>query len=196
MTATTGESAVPRIPYADLTHRAEDVRKVFEASGLNMIRMLANASDEVFVNFNRFASTFFIHSKLPADLREIAVLRAGYLVKASYETTHHEAISRDLGMTEAQLAAVKQGGNHPGVLNDAQQAVLDFADDFILNARVSETHLDAVRKHLSDQQLMDLMFVTGVYMTVSRILETTGVPFDDRPIDNSRLQSLAKTANL
>jgi alkylhydroperoxidase family enzyme len=43
--------------------------------------------------------------------------------------------------------------------------------------------LAAVRSHLSDQAVVDLILVIGLYMTVSRLLETTGVELDHAPID-------------
>lgn len=58
-----------------------------------------------------------------------------------------------------------------------------FADDVILNVRAGDATLAAVRSHLSDQAVVDLILVIGLYMTVSRLLETAGVELDQAPID-------------
>jgi alkylhydroperoxidase family enzyme len=180
-----------RIPYPDLSKHPAQVQQMVEGSQVNAIRMMAHASPEVFANFNKFAGAIFQKSPLPGDLRQIGILRAGYIAKSAYETMQHESVAKKVGLSDAAIAAVKQGGKHPGVLNDAQQAVLDFAEEFIVNVRASDTALAAVRKHLTDEQLTDLMFVTGVYMTVSRFLETTGVPLDKNFID---LDAVSKNA--
>ena len=69
------------------------------------------------------------------------------------------------------------------MLTPAQSAVMAFADDVILNVRAGDATLAAVRAFLTDRALVDLILVIGLYMTVSRLLETTGVELDQAPID-------------
>jgi alkylhydroperoxidase family enzyme len=61
--------------------------------------------------------------------------------------------------------------------------VLAYVEDLVKNVRASDATLAAVRAHLNDTQLVDLTLVTGMYMMVSRFLETTGVEIDGAPID-------------
>ena len=49
--------------------------------------------------------------------------------------------------------------------------------------RASDGILAEVRRHLADDQLVDLIMVTGTYMIVSRLLETTGVERERQSID-------------
>ena len=174
---------MPRIPYADVTKIPAYMREAVEKSPHNVVRMIAGLSPEVYDGMSAFTSSLLSKSKLPAELREIGILRAGYIAKAKYETFQHEALARHVGLSDKQIAAIKAGGKHPGVLNEAQQAVLDFADDLIVNVRASDANLAAVRKHLSDQLVLELIMVTGCYMMISRMLETTGVELDTQPID-------------
>ena len=44
-------------------------------------------------------------------------------------------------------------------------------------------NLAAVRKHLSDKQVLDLTLLIGFYMMVSRFLETAGVELDSKALD-------------
>src|SRR5207244_9724327 len=113
------------------------------------------------------------------DLREIAILRVGYLSKARYETFQHEIVARREGLSDAQIDAIKKGGAHATLLSETQQAVMDFVEDIVINVRASDATLAAVRKHLSDQQVLDLIMVSGLYMTVSRFLETSGIEIDE-----------------
>jgi alkylhydroperoxidase family enzyme len=175
---------MPRIPYADLTKVPAHIRKSVEAGPYNVTRMLAGLPPDLYDGFSAFAGALISNkSKLPADLREIGILRAGYVAKAKYETWQHEALARHVGLNDEQIAAVKAGGKQPGVLSDVQQAALDFADDLIHNVRVSDANLAAMRKHLPDPLVLELLVATGTYMLISRFLETTGVEFDDKPID-------------
>jgi len=122
-------------------------------------------------------------SPLPPKLREIAILRVGHLSNAAYEVFQHEALARHVGLSEAEIDAVRKGGAAAAVLGEAGAAVLAYTEDLVKNVRASDATLSAVRAHLNDTQLVDLTLVTGMYMMVSRFLETTGVEIDDAPID-------------
>jgi alkylhydroperoxidase family enzyme len=115
----------------------------------------------------------FYHNDLPQDLREIGTLRAGYVAGSDYETWQHESAARSVGLSDAAIAAIKAGKSQPGVLTPVQAAVLTFCDEYVVKHRVSDAALAEVRKHLNDQQLVDLMLVTGLYLGISCFLETT-----------------------
>jgi 4-carboxymuconolactone decarboxylase len=175
---------MPRIPYARPEDLSSESRALLDAAPINVIRMLVNASPAVVQGFVGLSQAFFQGgSRLPADLREIAVLRAGYLADCDYETWQHESIARGSGLNDAQIDAVRRGGARPEVLSPVQQAVLDFAGEVILDVRAGDGTLAEVRRHLADDQVIDLIMVTGLYMTVSRLLETTGVQRDEQSVD-------------
>ena len=171
-----------RIPYPDPAKQSETVRATLARAPINIMKMVANASEPVFNGFGQFSGAFYQPSQLDPVLREVAILRVGYLSKSAYEIFHHEGLGRQIGLSDAQIAAIKMG-KPDSVLTPAQTAVMAFADDVILNVRAGDTTLAGVRKYLSDQALVDLILVIGLYMTVSRLLETAGVELDRAPID-------------
>jgi AhpD family alkylhydroperoxidase len=174
---------MPRIPYPDLSKLPEDVRQRLGDNPANVTRMLFAASKPVLDGFSVLSLGFMGGgSPLPPKLREIAILRVSYLSDAAYEVFQHEALARHVGLSEEQIAAIKTGGAAGAVLGEAGAAVLAFTDDLVKNVRAGDETLAAVRKHLDDTQLVDLIIVTGMYMMVSRFLETTGVEIDDTPI--------------
>jgi alkylhydroperoxidase family enzyme len=171
-----------RIPYPDPAALPEQLREYLTRGGnLNILRMLSNASPGVFDGFNRLSQGLMVRSPLDPVLREIAILRVGYLSKAAYEIYHHEAIGRAVGLSEPQLSAIQRGAADD-TLTAAQQAVMAFADDVVLNVRASDTSLAAVKAFLSDADVVDLIMVIGCYMMVARLLETTGVEIDQLPL--------------
>jgi alkylhydroperoxidase family enzyme len=146
--------------------------------------MMAGASEGVFNGFNALSGAFYgPASSLPAALREVAILRVGYLSNAPYEIFQHEAAARLAGLNDGQIAAIQHGGAHRETLDDTQQAVLDFTEDVVKHVKAGDTSLAAVRKHLSDTQVIDLTLLIGLYMMVSRFLETTGVELDTHALD-------------
>jgi 4-carboxymuconolactone decarboxylase len=178
-----------RLPYPDPATQSEQVREyIARSGGLNIVRMLSHASPTVFEGFNKLTSGLMVHSKLDPILREIGILRVGYLSKAAYEVYHHEAVGRAVGITEAQIEALKRGGTD-SVWSEAQQTVLNFTDDVVLNVRASDANLAALRKHLDETEVVDLLMAIGCYMMVSRLLETTGVDLDALPLTLGRTKA-------
>lgn len=174
---------MPRINYANEASLSDHVRGRVGENPANVTRMLAVASEPVFRGMGELGGAFIKGSPLPPKLRELAILRVGYLSNALYETFQHEALGRFVGLTDTQIAAIRTGDGASGALDEAEVAVLAFVDDIVANVRAGDATLAEVRRHLDDTQLVDLILVTGYYMTISRLLETTGVEMDAEPID-------------
>lgn len=172
---------MPRIAYADEADLSAEVRAGLGEHPANVTRMMAVASEPVFHAVAAIGGAFIRGSALPPRLRELAILRVGYLSNATYETFQHEALGRFVGLTETEIAAIRAGD--AAALGKVEATVLAFVDDVVANVRASDATLGAVRRHLDDRQVVDLVLVTGAYMMVSRFLETTGVELDAEPID-------------
>src|SRR6266436_4159531 len=133
---------MPRIPYPDPATLPEAMRRVVFENPSNVTRMLAAASEPVFKGFAALSMGFMGGgSPLPPKLREIAILRVGYLSNATYEVFQHEALARHVGHSEAQIAAIKAGGAAAAALGEAGAAVLAFTDDLVNNVRASDETL-------------------------------------------------------
>lgn len=174
---------MPRIPYADLEKAPPSVKASVASAPINIVRMMAGASPAVFEGFGKFSGAFYGASSLSPELRETAILRVGYVSNTRYETFQHEPSARLAGLTDGQIEAIRHGGEHPGTLSPAQQAIVGFTDDVLKNVHPSDASLVALRAHLSDVQVLDLTLLIGLYMMVCRFLETTGVELDKSALD-------------
>ncbi|MEZ5743856.1 MAG: carboxymuconolactone decarboxylase family protein [Sphingomonadaceae bacterium] len=174
---------MPRIPYPDAEDLTDDVRAAIGRNPANVIRMLAGLSPGVYKGFGAFTNSLFKSSALPATLRELAIVRVGHLCGSAYEVFQHEAFARFIGMPGSQLDAIRIGDPASPEFDEAERAVLAFTDDVVRNVRASDETLAALRQHLDDALVLDLIMVIGAYMTVSRFLETTGVEIDEDAID-------------
>lgn len=182
---------MPRMPYADPAAISDYARQAIEQSNLNVMRMLAGASEPILRGFNQVSGAFYMGSDFPADLREVAILRVGVLTGAQYEVYHHETGARAAGFSDEQIEAIKQGGEQPRLLTPAQQAVLSFTDEVVKDVRASDAALAGVRRHLSDRLTLDLLLLIGAYMTIARVIETTGVEMEGAPHDWSEIPAQA-----
>jgi alkylhydroperoxidase family enzyme len=167
-----------RIPYPtpeQLSDKARDFAA--KLPPLNIFRMLSH-SDHLFEPFVRLGNGFLGKGTLDPVLREVAILRVGYISGSRYETFQHEVIGRRLGMSDALFAALKQGADAAD-LTPQQRQVVRYVDDVVKNVRASDETFAALREQFSVQQMQELTLVTGYYMMVCRFLETFGVEVED-----------------
>jgi 4-carboxymuconolactone decarboxylase len=171
-----------RLPYPD----AETPPGV-----LNVERMFGHIPPDLAAGFGAFSRAVITGETLDPLLRELAILRVGHLSHCAYEVHQHNAFARYLGMPEQKIAAIAEG---PGaaVFDAPERALLDFVDDLVLRVRPSDAALAAIREVLELPALFALILATGQYMTVCRILETTGVPIE--PVEGLAVSRLSGAA--
>jgi alkylhydroperoxidase family enzyme len=117
---------------------------------------------------------------LPAELRELGQFRTGWARQSQFVFSQHAKSCRALGMPEEKIAAIP----HWPVADcwtPAERAVLAYTDALVLEGgRVADGVFAALREHLSDEQILELTYITCLYemhATMSRALRTE---WDDR----------------
>jgi 4-carboxymuconolactone decarboxylase len=161
-----------RIPYAPVTNPGSD-------HPLNLFRMLAH-SPPVLAGFAKLGGALLQDLALDARFRELAIVRVGLLAGASYEVGKHTAIARAVGVTDAELCALRPGESRDA-LGDAARAVIELTDQLFAGVRADDGVLAGVRRHLDDRQLVELVVTIGYYGLVCRVLETLGVDEEGTP---------------
>lgn len=144
---------------------------------LNIFRTLAHAPTAL-TSFLSWGS--YVLSKkndLPAREREIVVLRTGFNCRSGYEWTQHVEIGLRAGITEAEIEALKKGGDANWKPADA--ALIRACDDLHARQFVSNETWAALKAHFSEKQCMDVVFTCGQYTQVSMMLNSFGVQLDE-----------------
>lgn len=171
-----------RIPYVTDETLPEEAREIFEKlAPLNLFRMMAH-SGGMLEKYIRLGNYFLRQGKLDPVIREIAILRVGYLSNASYETYQHERISRDIGMSDALIDGIKAGPK-AAIFDDTQRMVMNYVDDIVANVRASDVTFDPIKANFSVGELQELTMVIGFYMMTCRFLETFDIDIEDTPVD-------------
>jgi len=115
--------------------------------------------------------------KLPARERELLILRTGWLCRAEYEWAQHREISRSIGITEEEIARVREGAEAAGW--DAFEATLIKAvDELHEHARISDDTWARLAERYDERQLIEVPMLVGHYHMVAFTLNTLGVPLE------------------
>jgi alkylhydroperoxidase family enzyme len=119
--------------------------------------------------------------KLDPKLRELGQIRAGWARQSQFVFSQHCKASRDAGLSEEQVAAIP----HWPVatcFSPLERAVLAYADCLVLEGgRVPDGVFVALRAGLSEEQILELTYVTCMYEMHATMSRALRLEFDDVP---------------
>jgi alkylhydroperoxidase family enzyme len=118
--------------------------------------------------------------KLDPVLRELGQTRAGWTRGSQFVFSQHCKSCRALGMSEERIAAIAYWGT-ADCFSAAERAVLAYTDALVLDGgRVHDATFAALREHLSDEQILELTYITTMYEMHATITRALRLEFDDR----------------
>ncbi|WP_409331922.1 carboxymuconolactone decarboxylase family protein [Trujillonella humicola] len=165
---------LPGAPEEGPTAELIRARRGGELSDLD--RLLLH-SPPVAEGWNALLGALRSGTTLPADLRELVVLRVAVLNDAAFEWAAHEPIARRAGLTELHLRVLRRpDAGEQAVWSPAQAAVLAFTDASTRDVAVPDRVFAAARAELSDRQVVELAALVAGYAMVSRFLVALQVP--------------------
>ena len=113
---------------------------------------------------------------LSPRLRELVILRAGWLCRSGYEWTQHTIVGREVGLSDAEIARVKLGASSDAWA-PVEAAALRAADELLADYIISDATWAALDE-LGNKARMDLVFTCGTYVMVAMLLDSAGVQLD------------------
>lgn len=117
--------------------------------------------------------------KLDPKLRELGQTRAGYVVGSQFVFSQHCKASRDVGLTEEQIQAIPNW-SVSDAFAPAERAVLAYTDALILErGRVPDGVFEALKTHLSDEEILEFTYVTCTYMMHAIMSRALRLEYDD-----------------
>jgi alkylhydroperoxidase family enzyme len=108
--------------------------------------------------------------------RELMILRTTALCGAEYEWgVHVAAFGSKTGLSQDQFAATVRGDASSPIWNAEDAAVIRLADSLHTSNQVSDTLWAELKGFFSDEQLIELVMLAGLYHAVSYLVNATGV---------------------
>jgi AhpD family alkylhydroperoxidase len=108
-------------------------------------------------------------TSVPANLRELVILRIAVLNGAPYEFEAHRSHALDAGLSTAQIEAVASGDTAT-LFDSKAQAVLAYTDAMTRAIEVPDPVYAAVRALFDDREMVELTATVAAYNLVSRFL--------------------------
>jgi 4-carboxymuconolactone decarboxylase len=109
------------------------------------------------------------NSTVPRKLNEFAILIQARLWTSQVEWYAHYPLAIKAGLPEAVAADVKEG-KRPASMQPDEAAVYDLCMELSTKHVVSDSTFERARKLFTEQQVVDLIAVSGTYVTIAMIL--------------------------
>jgi 4-carboxymuconolactone decarboxylase len=115
------------------------------------------------------------NTSVPRKLNEFAILIQGRLWTSQVEWSAHYPLALKAGLPQSVADDLKVG-KRPASMAPDEEAVYDFCMELSTKHAVSDATFKKIRAVFTDQQIVDLIGVTGTYITAAMLSNTNEDP--------------------
>ena len=117
--------------------------------------------------------------KLDPKLRELGQVRTGFARGSQFVFSQHCKASRDVGLREEQIEAIPHWST-ADCFTPLERAVLAYTDCLVLDGgRTPDGVFAALREGLSDEEILELTYVVGLYEMHATMCRALRLEYDD-----------------
>jgi 4-carboxymuconolactone decarboxylase len=133
------------------------------------------------------AMTWFEHigairwkTKLTPRLREIAIVRIAQSARYAYALQQHvPGIAVPDGVSLAECEALKDW-RASGLFSEGERSALAYVDAIVAGSGVADDVFDAVRRHYSEREVVELTVLAGTYIMHNRVFTALKVDLEPK----------------
>ncbi|MEW2115644.1 carboxymuconolactone decarboxylase family protein [Streptomyces sp. NPDC005474] len=166
-----------RIPCLDTEALPESLRSLAQGRVINLYRVLGHAPQSV-EQIARLGAALFTQGGLSAVERELLILTYATGFRSEYEWAQHVPISRAVGVTDEQRAALRRADHDSAVFTPAQRALVAFASAVADGPLVDDIRYARLREHYDEEQVVETLILAGFYFLVARVCTVLDVEID------------------
>ena len=124
-------------------------------------------------------STLLLHNTFDTRLRELMIMRIGWVTGSVYEWTQHWRVATTAGIPAEDVLAVRDWRSSDR-LTAADKAILAATDESLAGKTVSDTTWAEVTKHITDPaQQVEFIVAMGNWTMFSILLRNLKIPVED-----------------
>lgn len=170
---------VPGLPLGEAKAAADEAAVPDYMAELSIFQVLLN-HPQLARAVNDLLATMLWHGSLDARLRELVIMRIGWLTACEYEWTQHWRVATRLGVTTEDLLGVREWQHYDG-FGPAERAVLAATDDVVRDGAVSTLSWAACEREFQSDKtvLVELVAVISAWRMISSMLQSLEVPLED-----------------
>lgn len=181
-----------RLTYLDPDDLPEEYRPLL-ARPINLFRALAH-HPEVLRWMEGIGRWIRYETRFDPRLRELAILQVGYLTRSDYEFSHHVAIGKSFGVTDADLVGlVAETRGEDSGLGTQERLVLRAARQLTEGTTLDDETWLALQGSFEDSEILELVFIITHYAQVVRMLGALEVDVEPDYVEHLELLRRSST---
>ncbi len=118
------------------------------------------------------------NTSVPRKLNEFAILIQARLWTSQVEWKAHYPLALKAGLSDAVAQDLK-AGRRPAGMSPDEAAVYDLCMELSTQHAITDKTFALARQHMTDQQIVDLVTVSGTYITIAMMLSAGQEPTPD-----------------
>ncbi|MDJ0865197.1 MAG: carboxymuconolactone decarboxylase family protein [Myxococcota bacterium] len=124
-------------------------------------------------------NTLLFRGKLSPRLRELLIMRIGWVTGSEYEWTQHWRVARALDLPEEDLLAVRDW-RASDRFDEADRAVLAATDETLESGAISEATWKQCAAHVGGvEERLELVVAIGNWRLFSSLLRSLEIPLEE-----------------
>jgi len=104
---------------------------------------------------------------------------------------HHSALGLRVGLTQEKLDNLEKYATSP-LFDEVEKLLLRYAYEYLQKVGASAEVVDALKKHYTEEQLVELDIVIGVANLVNHFIASFGIEIEKDHITPERVAALRK----
>lgn len=118
-------------------------------------------------------------SRLDPKIRELGILRAGWVAESQFVFSQHCKAARRLGVEEEKIASIDSWAS-ADCYDEGERALLAYTDAIVLQrGRVPDALFEAVKKVLSDEDILEFTYHVVGYVGHATICRALKLEYDN-----------------
>jgi alkylhydroperoxidase family enzyme len=161
---------VPFIQPGTRPELAEIERTILAERGrVSILYQALLNSPPVASGWERLLTAVRNQNSLPADLREMMIIRVAVLNGADFELHAHIPHALNAGMAQEKIDALQQA-EPPAVFTETEQLLLELTDAMTRHITVPSSIMERLQARFDSRSLLDAVATVASYNMVSRLL--------------------------
>lgn len=172
---TTTAVRVPLVQPGTRPELAEIESRIMAQRGrVSLLYQVLLNSEPIASGWERMLTAVRNQTGVPADLRELMILRVAVLNGASFEYDAHVPHAQKAGVSAEKIDAVRQEVL-PGVFAPLERLVLELTDAMTREIVVPEELMGRIQQHFDPKGVVEVVATVAAYNMVSRLLVALNV---------------------
>jgi alkylhydroperoxidase family enzyme len=166
---------VPMVPLERARELGEAMGLPARRTGSEAFRVVANNPGVARVAFTQLAQ-LLENNKMDIRLREMMIMRIGWVTGSAYEWTQHWRVASEAGIPPEDVLAVRDWRDSPR-LTAADKAILAATDECLAGKTISDAVWAEVAKYVTNPgEQVEFIIAMGNWMAFSMLFRNLRIP--------------------